>query len=72
MADQEGPNAMALEMAKWLVGWGRQYPAEWDSMYDILTGLWNISRAQYIDNRNHGVVPIAKNRKMKGFGQSQG
>ena len=51
---------MALEMAKWLVAWGRRYDAEWDGMYDMLQCLWNLSRSQYIDNRNHGVVPIVQ------------
>ena len=56
--DQEGPNAMALEMVKWLVAWGRRYDAEWDGMHDILQCLWNLSRSHYTDNRSHGVVPI--------------
>lgn len=58
MTDLEGPNAMALEMARWLVGWGRSYPGEWDGMYDVLQCLWNVSRHQYIDNRTHGILPI--------------
>ena len=37
-----------LEMAKWLVAWGRRYDAEWDGVYDILQCLWNLSRSQYM------------------------
>ena len=56
--DPTGPNAMALEMARWLIGWGRSYPGEWDGMYDILQCLWTLSRHQYVDNRTHGILPI--------------
>ena len=58
MVDQSGPNAMALEMARWLIGWGRSYPAEWDGMSDVFQCLWNISRYQYTDNRTNGILPI--------------
>ena len=58
MVETSGPNAMALEMARWLLTWSRTHPAEWDGLDDIFTCLWNISRCQFVDNRTNGILPI--------------